>query len=244
MMETGGLARNLLTDCYDTGSRQTRAPRGKRMSRFHTTALAGMILGLSIGTIAGAQAPAQTPPADPSQMPSANPSQMPPATGAPAPGGSDLAAADAVSQQWIALVDAGQYAESWQAAGKLFQANMPQQNWVQALTSARTPLGKATSREMTGHEAKTDIPGAPAGQYALVGFATNFEAQADIIETVTLYLEDGQWKVVGYTAAPRKTAEEAAAAAQGQGTQGQPGQPAPEATPPPAETPQDPPLSR
>lgn len=222
------------------------------MSRFQTTALAGMILGLSIGTIAGAQAPTQAPPP-------ANPSQMPPATGAPqtgapqagaaqapAPGGSDLAAADAVSQQWIALVDAGQYAESWQAAGKLFQANMPQQNWVQALTSARTPLGKATSREMTGHEAKTDIPGAPAGQYALVGFATNFEAQADIIETVTLYLEDGQWKVVGYTAAPRKTAEEAAAAAaaQGQGTPGQPGQPAPEATPPPAETPQDPPLSK
>ena len=234
------------------------------MSRFHTTALAGMILGLSIGTIAGAQAPTQAPPP-------ANPSQMPPATGAPqmgapqagtpqapAPGGSDLAAADAVAQQWIALVDAGQYAESWQAAGKLFQANMQQQNWVQALTSARTPLGKATSREMTGHEAKTDIPGAPAGQYALVGFATNFEAQADIIETVTLYLEDGQWKVVGYTAAPRKTAEEAAAAAAGQGQPpGQPGQPAPqatpppgqsgqaapEATPPPAETPQDPPPS-
>src|SRR5688572_23987056 len=143
------------------------------MSRFHTTALAGMILGLSIGTIAGAQTPTQAPPP-------ANPSQMPPATGAPqagapqaaAPGGSDLAAADAVAQQWIALVDAGQYAESWQAAGKLFQANMPQQTWVQTLTSARTPLGKATTRELTGHEAKTDIPGAPAGQYALVGFAT------------------------------------------------------------------------
>lgn len=221
------------------------------MSRFNKTALAGMILGLSIGTIAGAQAPTQTPPP-------ADPSQMPPATGAPqaggapqapAPGGSDLTAADAVAQQWIALVDAGQYAESWQAAGKLFQANMPQQNWVQALTSARTPLGKATSRELTGHEAKTDIPGAPAGQYALVGFATNFETKPDIMEAVTLYLEDGQWKVVGYTAGPRKTEEEAAAAeaaaaaaAQGQG--GAQGQPAPEATPPPAETPQDPPLSK
>ncbi len=221
------------------------------MSRIDKTALAGMILGLSIGVLgANAQTPTETPaaqptPAAPTQMPPASPTQMPPATGAPqapAPGGSDLTAADAVSQQWIALVDAGQYAESWQAAGKLFQANLPQQNWVQALTSARTPLGKATSRQMTGHEAKTDLPGAPAGQYALVGFATNFEAKADIIETVTLYLEDGQWKVVGYTAAPRKTEEEvaAAAAAQAQGTQGQ-GQPAPQATPPPAETPQDPP---
>lgn len=221
------------------------------MSRFHTTALTGMILGLSIGVTAcaTAQAPTQTPTEPPAATPTETQTApttptvqdpMAPAPQAPAPGGSGLAAADAVAQQWIALVDAGQYAESWQAAGKLFQANMQQQNWVQALTSARTPLGKAVSREMTGHEAKTDIPGAPAGQYALVGFATNFEAQADIIETVTLYLEDGQWKVVGYTAAPRKTEEEAAAAAAGQG---QPqGQPAPEATPPPAETPQDPPL--
>lgn len=216
------------------------------MNRLHRNTLAGMILGLSIATIAGAQAPnqpmqdetAQTPPAAAPTDPAA------PQTGTPqmaAPGGSDLTAADAVAQQWIGLVDAGQYAESWQAAGKLFQANMPQQNWVQALTSARTPLGKATSRQMTGHEAKTDIPGAPAGQYALVGFATNFEAQQDIIETVTLYLEDGSWKVVGYTAAPRKALEEqAAAAAQGQPGQGQP---APQTTPPPAsaEAPQDPP---
>lgn len=231
------------------------------MSRIYKTALAGTILGLSLGVIgAQAQTPAgtpttQTPPTtQPTTQtaPAAPTAQDPAAAGAPqaaAPGGSDLAAADAVSKQWIALVDAGQYAESWQAAGKLFQANMPQQNWVQALTSARTPLGKATSREMTGHEAKTDIPGAPAGQYALVGFATNFETKSDIIETVTLYLEDGQWKVVGYTAAPRKTEEEAAAAAaaQGQGAtgQGQPqGQAAPEATPPPAENPQKPPVSR
>lgn len=227
------------------------------MSRIYKTALAGMILGLSAGVIdANAQTPTETPTTQTNPTtqtaPAAPTTQNPSATGAPqaaAPGGSDLAAADAVSQQWIALVDAGQYAESWQAAGKLFQANMPQQNWVQALTSARTPLGKATSREMTGHEAKTDIPGAPAGQYALVGFATNFETKSDIIETVTLYLEDGQWKVVGYTAAPRKTEEEAAAAAaaQGQGAtgQGQPqGQAAPEATPPPAENPQKPPVSR
>lgn len=209
------------------------------MSRINKNALAGMVLGLSIATVAGAQAPNQPLQDEPAQTPpvATTPETVPQQPGAmqPTPGGSDLAAADAVAQQWIALVDAGQYAESWQAAGKLFQANMPQQNWVQALTSARTPLGKATSRQMTGHEAKTDIPGAPAGQYALVGFATNFEAQQDIIETVTLYLEDGSWKVVGYTAAPRKTEEEAAAAAAGQA------QPAPEATPPPAETPQDPP---
>lgn len=208
-------------------------------------ALAGMVLGLSIATVAGAQTTNTTPQDEPAQAPPAAavaPETGAPQTGAPqagapqmaAPGGSDLAAADAVSQQWLGLVDAGQYAESWQAAGRLFQANMPQQTWVQTLTSARTPLGKATSRQLTGHETKTDIPGAPAGQYALVGFATNFEAQPDILETITLYLEDGNWKVVGYTATPRKAAEEAAAAAAA-GQAGQPGQaqPAPESTPPP-----------
>jgi hypothetical protein len=119
-------------------------------------------------------------------------------------GDAQIETATSVAQQWLALVDAGQYAESWSAAGKLFQSNMPQQQWVQTLTSARQPLGNVVSRELAGREIKTEIPGAPAGQYALVGYATDFAQRADLIETVTLIFEDGsQWKVVGYTATPK-----------------------------------------
>lgn len=167
-----------------------------------------------------AQAPAQAPAADP-----------------------QLTAARNVAQQWIAFVDQGQYAESWSASGKLFQANMQQQQWVQTLTGARTPLGTVISREVAGSEIRESLPGAPAGRYALVSFATNFQNKPDIIETVTMVMEeDGQWRVVGYSANPRSVLEQQQ---QGQGQPGQgqatPGQATPQPTPTPTPTPTPPP---
>ncbi len=151
------------------------------------------------------------------------------AQGATAPGNNDaqLRAAIGVAQQWLAFVDQGQYAESWSATGQLFQSNMQQPQWVQTLTGARTPLGTVVSREVAGSEIRASLPGAPAGQYALVSFATNFQNKPDIIETITMMDESGTWKVVGYSANPRATLE--------QQQQQQQGQPTP--TPTPAPTP-------
>lgn len=156
------------------------------------------------------------------------------ATATPAPTGQNpqQTAAIGAAQQWIALVDQGQYAESWAATGRLFQSSMQQPQWVQTLTGARTPLGTVVSREVAGSEIRESLPGAPAGQYALVSFATNFQNKPDIIETVTMINEDGQWKVVGYSANPRSVLEE-----QQQQQQGQPGQAQPTPTPAPTPTP-------
>jgi hypothetical protein len=135
-----------------------------------------------------------------------------------------------VAQQWLVFVDQGQYAESWSATGSLFQSSMQQPQWVQTLTGARTPLGTVVSREVAGSEIRASLPGAPAGQYALVSFATNFQNKPDIIETITMMDESGQWKVVGYSANPRATPEQ----------QGQPGQGQTQPTPTPAPTPTPP----
>jgi hypothetical protein len=152
-------------------------------------------------------------------------------TGAAAPGNNDaqLRAAIGVAQQWLVFVDQGQYAESWSATGNLFRSAMQQPQWVQTLTGARTPLGTVVSREVAGSEIRSSLPGAPAGQYALVSFATNFQNKPDIIETITMMDESGQWKVVGYSANPRATP----------GQQGQPGQgqASPTPTPTPSPTP-------
>jgi hypothetical protein len=160
-------------------------------------------------------------------------------TGATAPGAAgsndaQLRAAIGVAQQWLGFVDQGQYAESWSATGSLFQANMQQDRWVQTLTGARTPLGTVVSREVAGSELRASLPGAPAGQYSVVSFATDFQNKPDIIETLTMVDEGGQWKVVGYSANPRAALEQ-------QQQQGQPGQaqptPTPTATPAPTPTP-------
>jgi len=155
------------------------------------------------------------------------------ATPTPAPSGNDaqLRAAIGVAQQWLGFVDQGQYAESWSATGSLFQSNMQQPQWVQTLTGARTPLGTVVSREVAGSEIRSSLPGAPAGQYALVSFATNFQNKPDIIETVTMMDEGGTWKVVGYSANPRAALQEQQQQQQG-GTATPTPTPAPSPTPP------------
>lgn len=156
-------------------------------------------------------------------------------TGAAGSNDAQLRAAIGVSQQWLGFVDKGQYAESWTATGSLFQSNMQQDRWVQTLTGARTPLGTVVSREVAGSELRSSLPGAPAGQYAIVSFATNFQNKPDIIETLTMIDEGGQWKVVGYSANPRAALEQQQQ--QGQPGQGQPGQAQPTPTPAPSPTP-------
>jgi hypothetical protein len=226
------------------------------MNVLRKTALVGMAAGLCIwaacstgtgteatgGTVTTRQTPAAEAPGAPSDemggtgatgsSGATGSTETMGATGSTAPGSNDaqLRAAIGVAQQWLGFVDQGQYAESWSATGNLFQSNMQQAQWVQTLTGARTPLGTVVSREVAGSEIRSSLPGAPAGQYALVSFATNFQNKPDIIETVTMMDESGQWKVVGYSANPRATLE------QQQQQQGQPGQgqpaPAPSPTPP------------
>jgi hypothetical protein len=156
-------------------------------------------------------------------------------TGATAPGAAgsndaQLRAAIGVAQQWLGFVDKGQYAESWSATGSLFQSNMQQDRWVQTLTGARTPLGTVVSREVAGSELRSSLPGAPAGQYAVVSFATDFQNKPDIIETLTMVDEGGQFKVVGYSANPRAALQQQQQPGQAQPT------PTPTATPTPTPT--------
>lgn len=205
------------------------------MTRILRTVIAGAAASLFVLSAASAQPGAnpqgtpapQNTPAPPAQE-TQPVQQTPPEQGA-APATpveeQDLILATQIAEQWLALVDQGKFADSWTYTSRYFQTNMPQEKWVQTLTSAQQKLGKAANRQMTGRESRENIPGAPAGQYILVGYATDFERQPGLLETVTFIREDGGWKVVGYSASPKP----AAADAQGQGAQGQT---------PPAETPQ------
>jgi len=214
------------------------------MSRIWRTLIAGTAAALFVLSAASAQ-----PGANPQGTPAPQNTPAPPAAqgtqGAQGAQGSqgmaakpvgeeELFLATQIAEQWLALLDQGKFADTWTYASKYFQANMPQDKWVQVLTSAQQQLGKAANRKMTGREARENIPGAPAGQYILVGYATDFEKKPGLLETVTFIGEDGTWKVVGYSASP-KPAEGA------QGTQGQGQGQNPAATETPQPTPPPPP---
>jgi len=108
-------------------------------------------------------------------------------------------AAQAASEQWLALVDQGQYAESWGTAASYFKNAVSEKQWMQSMKGARQPLGKMISRRLKSAIFTTSLPGAPDGQYVVIQYATSFENKAPAVETVTpMRGPDKQWRVSGY----------------------------------------------
>jgi Ethanolamine utilization protein EutJ (predicted chaperonin) len=108
-------------------------------------------------------------------------------------------AAVAAAEKWLALVDQGQYKESWKEAAEYFRNSVKEDQWVQAVRPVREPLGKLLSRKVKSSSYVTELPGAPDAEYVVVQFETSFENKKSAVETVTPMLEkDGQWRVSGY----------------------------------------------
>lgn len=109
------------------------------------------------------------------------------------------AAAQKSAEAWLALVDQGQYAGSWEQAAALFRAAVTRDAWESAVRGVRGPLGAVRSRKLRSADYRTSLPGAPDGQYVVIQYDTAFENKAAAVETVTPMLDkDGTWRVSGY----------------------------------------------
>lgn len=96
---------------------------------------------------------------------------------------------------WVALVDRGDYAGSWQAADRVFRNAVTEQQWIEALRVKREPLGVLASRILTS---TTALRGTAGVEYFVLDFEARFAART-ARETVTVTRGgDGQWRVVGY----------------------------------------------
>lgn len=116
--------------------------------------------------------------------------QAPPAaTTAPATAAPDAA------RQFLELVDAGRWSESYTRFGAAFRKLNSEQVWSEVSQRVRPPLGAVVSRTLQEQET---IPVPPAG-VEMLKFRTRFATGGEKIETVTLNQEGGDWKVVGVT---------------------------------------------
>lgn len=103
------------------------------------------------------------------------------------------------AQQWLALVDAGKFSESWKASAPYFQIAVSEEQWKHSLTAVRTPLGNLLTRKLKSAKYSKTLPGAPDGEYVVLQFESSFTNKTEAIETVTPMLDkDGTWKVSGY----------------------------------------------
>jgi hypothetical protein len=100
---------------------------------------------------------------------------------------------------WVALVDSGKYAESWQEAASMFKVAVAKDQWQNMLHASRAPLGKLVSRKLKSATYTKTLPGAPDGEYVVIQYDASFEHKQTAVETITPTLDkDGQWRVSGY----------------------------------------------
>ena len=107
--------------------------------------------------------------------------------------------AQTAATNWLVQIDNGEYLESWDNAAQYFQNQILQDRWSAALKASRGPLGNSTSRNINSSEFRSELPGAPDGNYYILTYNSSFENKASAIETITLTKGiDGKWRAVGY----------------------------------------------
>ena len=98
---------------------------------------------------------------------------------------------------WLAVMDRGDYARSWELAAPYFQAVMKRQDWVGKGESIRRPLGSVHSRQLSQARFLA------GGNQFQAKFETAFEGTAATVETVTFARQpNSDWKAIGYLIKP------------------------------------------
>ena len=110
-----------------------------------------------------------------------------------------------VAEAWLALLDSGEYAESWEELSPVVkemqtERGMPKGRWVAAMMSLRKQhLGKLTSRKFVEARFMKSLPGRPDHEGATVQFESDFENRQDVLESVAvIHDKDGKWRVALY----------------------------------------------
>ncbi|HEV2437814.1 MAG TPA: protein kinase [Verrucomicrobiae bacterium] len=102
-------------------------------------------------------------------------------------------------EAWLAKVDGGNYARSWETAAASFQRTNSREEWVRRLEKVRRPLGKVLSRKLSG----TETISFSTRWGAKFTFDTSFDGLLAAKETVTsVMLRNGEWQALGYLIRP------------------------------------------
>lgn len=111
--------------------------------------------------------------------------------------------AKTVAEEWLALVDSGNYAQSWSDAASYFKDQLTAEQWSAALTKVVKQIGTVESRKFLSATYMTQVPNAPKGEYVIILYEATLENGTQAVETVTPMKDtDQEWRVSGYYIAP------------------------------------------
>ncbi len=104
----------------------------------------------------------------------------------------------AAAQEFLQLVDAGRYADSWLIADPYLQQTLPVLDWEEKLSKIREPLGSLDSRELEDASFTAAAEELPDSEFVLLEYRSQF-SQKQVDEAITVVLgRDNRWRVVGY----------------------------------------------
>jgi len=106
--------------------------------------------------------------------------------------------ATAVAMEFLQLIDAAKYAESWQMAATMMKEKVTEKEWVEKLTEARALSGTVVKRSEKSVSYSTSAEDSPEGEYISLIFSSKYQRAESVSEYVTVMLEEGHWKVAGY----------------------------------------------
>jgi hypothetical protein len=102
------------------------------------------------------------------------------------------------AQDWLDLIDQGQYKGSWDAASA--EAKATSEEWKGSVVAARGALGERLTRGLETRQEVTSLKGWPDGKYVVMTFSSSFVNKQQALETLTLMRDtDGSWRVVAYS---------------------------------------------
>ena len=105
-------------------------------------------------------------------------------------------------EAWLALLDGGNFGQSWESAAPYFQRTTSKEEWIGQMEKVRRPLGKALSRKPGGMEF---TPGWTSFGSRFT-FTTLFDGPVATIETATFTRQppSGEWKAIRYHIRPAR----------------------------------------
>ncbi len=107
-----------------------------------------------------------------------------------------------VTQQWLALADAGDFGQSWDEGATMMQSQITREAWVEQGKEAKDKLEALQSRQFTRAQYRDSLQQAPSdGPFVLLTYRAEFEAGA-FEEAILTVKEGDQWKVAGYQVSP------------------------------------------
>ena len=99
---------------------------------------------------------------------------------------------------FLGYLDEGRFADSYAYTGMLLRARAEREAFAAQIQKARAGTGALQARELIDATYNTSVEGAPEGQYVILHYHSNFANRQDTVETITLALAKGYWRVDGY----------------------------------------------